>query len=358
MSVDDRLTLEGSAAAPLDVERLERDLAAMWKSASSRAGGTAVSRACSATLIALHPPAAGPGEEDLVTAISRRQPCRVLRVDAAAPGDPPLAASAGAVCHLRPDGQGLICAEEIRISVRPEAEDRLASALRSLALGGLPVILLALGPAARRCLAFATAIADVHRVIVDSDAAPDLAEVPPPGFRDLAWARGSALRRALAVAGEDPGTASLVETLASVQVYYGGEGAAPASALLLAAWIAAAARLGAVEARPAEGGVLALRRPDGGAARLALRSEVAGAAGPITAILEAADGRRIEAGLLAKGAGARLSGPFGSRAVTLRRVDRADEVIDEIRRRDPAPGWRLALPLAREIGRRLEDTAR
>jgi len=114
---DQRVTLEGSASGPLQVARLEHDLAAMWKTASERAGGTAVSRACSSTLVAL---AGDLGSEldPLVQAISRRHPCRVIRVERVAGGDAPLEASAGAVCHLRSGGEGLICGEEIRIGVR------------------------------------------------------------------------------------------------------------------------------------------------------------------------------------------------------------------------------------------------
>jgi hypothetical protein len=329
----ERLTLAGSAGGPLEVERLERDLASMWKAASDRTGGTAVSRACSSTLIALFTPPARPGGEDLVTALSRRHPCRVLRVERGDAAGPPLSASAGAVCHLRGDGQGLICTEEIRIVVAPGAEERLPSAVRSLSLGGLPVVLLALDAAVLGTREFAAIATDAHCVVVESAGARDLAAERPAGTRDLAWSRGADLRRALGVAAEDPTAAQVLQGCVRVEIQYGGVGPPPAAALLLAGWFAAVSEGSArVEFRP---------RPDGSAELHAIAAYDEG-------------GRRVQATLNPGGHVAGIEGPAGSRLVTLRPRDRADEVIEEIHRHLPPPAFAAALARARALGQSLE----
>ena len=89
----DRVSLKGSSGGPLQVARIEHDLASMWKSASTRTGGSAVSRACASTLVALNASDTAGGDE-WVDEISRQHPCRVIRVDSVKRGAAPLTASA------------------------------------------------------------------------------------------------------------------------------------------------------------------------------------------------------------------------------------------------------------------------
>lgn len=354
----ERVTLAGSAGGPLDVERLERDLASMWKAASDRTGGTAVSRACSSTLIALFPPPAPPGTEEIVAALSRRHPCRVLRVERGDAGGPPLTASAGAVCHLRGDGQGLICTEEIRIVVAPGAEERIPSAVRSLSLGGLPVVLLALDPAALATREFAATAADAHCVVVESASARDLVAERPAGARDLAWSHGAALRRALAVAADDRTAAQVLEQSVRIEVQYGGDGAPPAAALLLAGWVAAVSGRTAIGRDEAPPRAATVRRPastgSASAARCEFHPRPGGPSGlrGIAAFDEG--GRRVQATLDAGAHAAAIEGPAGTWRMTLRPRDRADEVIEEIHRHLPPPAFAAALACARALGRSLE----
>jgi len=338
----ERLTLAGSAGGPLEVERLERDLASMWKAASDRTGGTAVSRACSSTLIALFPPPARPGAEEIVAALSRRHPCRVLRVERGDPGGPPLSASAGAVCHLRGDGQGLICTEEIRIVVAPGAEERIPSAVRSLSLGGLPVVLLALEAGVLGTREFEATAADAHCVVVESTCAADLAPERPAGTRDLAWSRGADLRRALGVAASDRAACEVLQRSVRLEILFGAAEAPPAAALLLAGWFAAAS------GRMDEGG------GPGRMPRVEFRPQPGGA-GELQAIAAFDEGgRRVQASLHPGAHAAALEGPGGSRLVTLRPRDRADEVIEEIHQHLPPPAFAAALACARALGRSLE----
>jgi len=351
----ERLTLAGSSGGPLDVERLERDLASMWKSASDRAAGTAVSRACSSTLVALFPPAAPPGEEELVAALSRRHPCRVLRVERSEAANPPLGASAGAVCHLRADGQGLICTEEIRIAVSPGAEDRIPSAVRSLSLGGLPVVLLALDSAVLASPEFEATAADAHCIIVESADAADLARRRPVGSRDLAWSRGAALRRAVAAAADDRAAAQVMQGCERLEIRYGGDSAVPAAALLLAGWIAAAGGRTEIGRDAAGSGSLTLRRAASTqTTRCEFRPDRGGPGGVLGIVALDSDGRQLQVTAAPGAATARIEGPAGSRLVTLRPRDRADEVIDEIHRHLPPPAFAAALACARSLAQALE----
>jgi glucose-6-phosphate dehydrogenase assembly protein OpcA len=339
----ERLTLAGTAGGPLEVERLERDLASMWKAASDRSGGTAVSRACSSTLIALYPPPARPGADEVVAALSRRHPCRVLRVERGDPNGPPLSASAEAVCHLRGDRQGLICTEEIRIVVAPGAEERIPSAVRSLSLGGLPVVLLALEAAVLGTREFEATAADAHCVVVESTCAADLAPERPAGTRDLAWSRGADLRRALGVAAADRAAYEVLQRTVRLEIRFGGAAAPPAAALLLAGWFAATSgRTGSEAEGPG-------RMP-----RVEFRPEPGCTAG-LQGIAAFDDGgRRVQVTLPAGARAAAIEGPGGSRLVTLRPRDRADEVIEEIHRHLPPPAFAAALACARALGRSLE----
>jgi len=320
----------------------------MWKTASERAGGTAVSRACSSTLVAL---AGDLGSEldPLVQAISRRHPCRVIRVERVPGGDAPLEASAGAVCHLRPGGEGLICGEEIRIGVREEASRLLPSAVRSLAVGGLPLVLFAPEPVSRRRGAFRALAADADMAVVESRGPEDLEMESPIPVRDLAWSRGGELRRAVALAA-DACPECTTESVEEIRIEHGGGGAVPASAILVAAWIVS--RLGLTLApSPAKGRTLALQaagRPD--AARLAFRSSP----GPTDAagvVLRTTEGANIEARLSSDGGTAQLAGPGIEREIVLRRRSVAEMVIDEIHGHGPDPSFEAAMPIAREICR-------
>ncbi|MGD8377082.1 MAG: glucose-6-phosphate dehydrogenase assembly protein OpcA [Acidobacteriota bacterium] len=338
-------SLEGSAPAALRIDRIERDLAAMWKSATTRTGGTAVSRACSSTLAVLC--AAGDAEEASrrVRTISRLHPTRALVLELQPGADPPLEASAGAVCHLRGDGRGLICAEVIQVTADPGAEARLPSVVRSLAVGGLPLALLVTAPGLRSGPAFREISRDADVVIVESGSPADLPGSEDTSVRDLAWSASTDRRRALATAARHPAARTVLTAPRTVRV---GRPSGPltAATVLLAGWIAA--RLG-LEPGATDGPDRVLARTETRTCRIdlapggpALRIE--GASGEIEMHLDAGDHL------------ARVEVPGSQVRVALRPQSFADRVIQELHQHEPNPAHRAALPLGRRIARALETS--
>jgi glucose-6-phosphate dehydrogenase assembly protein OpcA len=339
-------SLEGSAPAALRIDRIERDLAAMWKTATTRTGGTAVSRACSSTLAVLC--AAGDAEEAArrVRAISRLHPTRALVLELQSGADPPLEASAGAVCHLRGDGRGLICAEVIQVTADPAAEARLPSVVRSLAVGGLPLALLATAPGLRSGAAFREISGDADVVIVESGRPADLPDPEETSVRDLAWSVSTDRRRALATAARHPAVRTVLAAPRGVRV---GRPSGPltAATVLLAGWIAA--RLG-LQPGAADGPDRVLARSESGTCQIDLSP-----GGPALRI-EGASGE-VEVHLDAGNHLARVKAPGSQVRVPLRPQRFADRVIDEIHQHEPNPAHRAALPLARRIALALETSS-
>lgn len=340
-------SLEGSAPAALQIGRIERDLSAMWKTATTRTGGTAVSRACSSTLALLCAAADAEEAARRVQAISRLHPTRALVLQLNPGADPPLQASAGAVCHLRGDGRGLICAEVIHVSADPGAEARLPSVVRSLAVGGLPLALLAPDPGLRSGAAFRELERDADVVIVESRRPAELPASEETFVRDLAWSASADLRRALATAARHPAAQAALASPHAVRV---GRPSGPltAATVLLAGWIAA--RLGLEPGAP-EGPDRVLARQDGPDCRIDLAPD-----GPALRI-ESASGH-IEVHLDA-GDPLALVDVSGSRVrVALRPQGFAERVVQELHQHEPNPAHRAALPPARRIARALETSNR
>ena len=346
----DRLTLKGSRGGPLQVARIERDLASMWKSASTRTGGAPVSRACASTLVALDAGDTAGGDE-WVGEISRQHPCRVIRVDSVKRGAAALTASAGAVCHLRSGVEGMICVEEIRIQVLQEALDRLPSVIRSLAIGGLPLVLFA--PADRRNPAFPGVAADADVSIVDSWFAADLDLADSAQVRDLAWARGSSLRRALSQGLATAAGREVLDSLRQIRIDHGGRGPLPAAALLFAGWFAA--ELDLTPGRGAGREIrLAPKHRRGTGCSLTFHDSSGETEEPVGVHLQG-DAGELEVRLLPGRVAATIRDIRSERRIALRRRSRAQRVIDEIHRHRPEAGYVEVLPLACGIARALED---
>ena len=148
-------TLASRSQEPIDVMAVERELAAMWRAASpAGAEGSAESaesaesagtqaqaerppvlRACRTNLVVLGEPT--PSYVDEVTL---RHPARLITVGTAAESAAQaLSAHVSALCHWG-SGGGLVCSERIAIAVGAGAESRVASAIRSLAVGDLPIV--------------------------------------------------------------------------------------------------------------------------------------------------------------------------------------------------------------------------
>lgn len=131
--------LGGKDRRGLDVDALKHDLALLWREegkSRERPGG--VTRACRSTLVL----AAGKDEdpEDLVADLVCTHPARVIVVH----DDPDrprgeVEAWVSASCVRRPEVPSLLCSEVIRMEAGPGTGARVASAVRSLCVGGLPV---------------------------------------------------------------------------------------------------------------------------------------------------------------------------------------------------------------------------
>jgi glucose-6-phosphate dehydrogenase assembly protein OpcA len=341
-------TLAGSRGGPLDVARLERDLASMWKTATARTGGTAVSRACASTLAVVSGEPGAADAERWVQAISRRHPCRVIQIELR-PGPGGLEASAGAVCHLRPGSEGLICVEVIRVIAGGGSADLLPSVVRSLAIGGLPLVLLAADAAAREAPACARMAADADLTVVDSRRAADLARGDAHAVRDLAWSRTAAMRRALACGAERHDVAGVLASLREVWVAHGGPAEPSPPAVLFAGWLAAGLGL---EPDGRADGAVALRR-EGAACRLRFEGRPGGDDGPGALRLIGTVG---EVDVLLEPACARVMCAAGRRTVALRPADPAGSVIREVHRHEPDPAYLRSLSPAREMLRALEGS--
>src|SRR5512139_2322843 len=105
--MDPITTIQGRESGLIDVAAIERELAAMWRSASAERERGAVTRACRTNLIVLDGIDPAVLEE-----VTRRHPARLITVTTAGneAGEPaggvPLAATVSALCHLRPGGGG------------------------------------------------------------------------------------------------------------------------------------------------------------------------------------------------------------------------------------------------------------
>lgn len=237
---------------PFDPSAIERELRAMWKSAAPSKG--ALYRAALANVIVPLDAATHAPLDPVLVELTRRHPSRLFRLErggggASAPSED-LLARASAYCHLRQGGGGTICSEQIVLSSSPRTDALVPSAVASLLVGDLPVILLRLDgdrePESWRAL---EEMSDI--VLEDSSTRDDAASMAAVwrrigsrgshGARDIAWARLAPWRELLAEVVDQPAAGKAIPGLRDVAIHYGGA-APPAGAWLLAAWIAS--RLG------------------------------------------------------------------------------------------------------------------
>jgi glucose-6-phosphate dehydrogenase assembly protein OpcA len=235
-------TIQGRESGLIDVAEVERELAAMWRSASAEREHGAVTRACRTNLVVLDGIAPEAIEE-----ITRHHPARLITVSMAEGTAAPLTAGVSALCHLRPGGGGLLCSERVAFAVAPGAEDRLASAVRGLLVGELPVAVLG-SPDALLHHAPAGLLAMADHVLFDSTGSPpavwsELARVidTPARVVDLAWLRLAGFRRAVAEVVAHSQLRKAVQRLESVDIGHAGR---PTAAMLVAAWLGQRLRWG------------------------------------------------------------------------------------------------------------------
>ncbi len=249
------LLLGNEGERPFDAAAIEREFRAMWKSAAPAKG--ALYRAALANVIVPLDATAHAPLDPVLAELTRRHPSRLFRLEReqVAPANgvattAPLLARTTAVCHMRPGGGGLVCSEQIVLVSTPAAQPLVPSAVASLLVGDLPVILLRLdGDREPESWDALEAMSDV--VLEDSATRDDAASMATvwnriaargsSRARDIAWARLAPWRELLAEVFDQPAASGAITALRDVVIHYGGA-APPAGAWLLAGWIAS--RLG------------------------------------------------------------------------------------------------------------------
>lgn len=347
---------EGERA--FDAVALEQELQGMWKSS---AGSNAFYRAALANLIVPLDEATFDRMAGVIGEVARRHPARLFRIGPArqAPREPKrLSARVTALCHLREGGGGFVCSEQLVMEYTEETAALVPSAVRSLLIGDLAVVLLVLTPGPRP--AWMEALAGMADVVV----ADSCVEEEPTGLaslwertgrkgapmHDLAWARLEPWRAALAGLFDLPEAAPALRALHDFTIVHGGA-APPSPAWLLAGWMAS--RLGwKLESRD---GARFRFRASGGHVEVAfvrdetepeprireVRARAAGAH-PLDARLAHAgrdDAARLE-----------VLAPRGwTAAVPFPRRDLAAAIVGEIQRRIPNLAFRDAARAARAM---------
>jgi hypothetical protein len=235
----------------LDVSRLRQDMLALWREEGAAAPeGTAVTRACLSTLVVPDDP--GSDGDDLVTDLLSLRPSRAIRIRTD-PGMSPRAVDAwvSGACFRRADKGSLVCSEVVHLTAGRDAGPRLASAVRSLRVGGVPLFVVAprSSPAA---IAWLDGIDDVvDAVLADSGALDDAgaralwrraADGGEPQWGDLQWESLQDWRRAIASWFDRPAQTPKLAAVQRVAVETTNRPGSLAKALLLTGWLAS--RLG------------------------------------------------------------------------------------------------------------------
>lgn len=267
------------------ISELDHDLRAMWKAAAtSREGGGGIYRAALANLVTPLDPEGHRRFASILVEVTRRHPSRLLLVEIGHEEEPrELTGEVAALCHLRPAG-GYVCSEQIVLSGGAGAGPLVPSAVRSLLVGNLPLVLLDLrGGETAPWIEELGERANLH--LSDSERIPDIGarrelwrrigEESRGRMRDLAWSRLMSWREIVAEAFDAARLTSALRETIEVTIETGGEAPCSPAAPLLAGWIAS--RLG--WAAPKEtSGATRFRNPAGSSVTVRV-SAVAGAPG-------------------------------------------------------------------------------
>jgi glucose-6-phosphate dehydrogenase assembly protein OpcA len=348
---------EGERA--FDAVALEKELQAMWKSS---AGSNAFYRAALANVIVPLDAQTSDRMAGVIGDVARLHPARLFRISPAPRPlrDPArLAARVTALCHLREGGGGFVCSEQLVLEYTAETAPLVPSAVRSLLIGDLAVVLLVLTPGPRP--AWMEALAGMADIVL----ADSCVEEEPSGIaavwertgrkgapmHDLAWARLEPWRAALAGLFDLPDAAPALRFLHDLTIVHGGA-APPSPAWLLAGWMAS--RLGwKLESR--DGARFRFHAPGGGRVEAAFVRDETEAEPRIREVrMRAAGAHPLDARLAHAGrddsARLELLAPRAWTApVPFARRDLAAAIVGEIQRRVPNPAFRDAARAARAL---------
>ena len=263
---------------PFDASTLEEELRSMWKRAgvagsSKAAPGPAepgaIYRAALSNLVVPLDPALASKLSHVLVEVTRMHPSRLFSIEAGAvPKGAGLRARIGALCHRRETGGGLVCCEQVVIESDAGSTSLIPSAIRSLLIGELPVVLLDFQPDlgvpwVEELRPMADTIL-LDSCIKESGREPEVwRSIHREGSRkvhDIAWARLNPWRMVLAELFDDKEHLRALGTVRHVEMEFTGQGDPPPPVWLLAGWLTS--RLGwKPEEKEAEG--LTLRSRSG-----------------------------------------------------------------------------------------------
>lgn len=259
MSADRVEKFTSGQAIGVDVNAIERDLAALWRQAAesaASAGGKAVTRACSWNLI-VHAPSEAEHQraKSLVDAIVASVPSRtiVVRPMPNAVGAE-IEAFVTANCQVAPGGGKLLCSEEITIEARGRGLDHVPSLLRALLVPDIPTAALFCGVPPSDPAVIRMVVGGVDRIVVDTAHASQggLGKLAHVGglvdgvqLADLNWLRLASLRYVLAGVFDPPFGPDPLFRLKKVRIEAVPSGL-PAAHLLVG-WLASRLSWGAPE---------------------------------------------------------------------------------------------------------------
>ncbi len=244
----------------VDVSAIERELQALWKSASTSEGEGAVIRACSCNLVVFaQDRAEADAASKVIGGVGEWYPSRAIIVyresdeeSVGHPAAPHVHAWISAQCTVPLAGRQQICSEQITLAARTNAISDLLNTLVSLLIPDLPVFLYWRSFKATDQELVARMAQLAQLLIVDSHAAKDdptsrqrllelLTTLPEEvGVRDLNWARLTAWRDLITQFFDPPELRPKVREIAEVEIFrdISGKGSIPTRTLLLTGWLA------------------------------------------------------------------------------------------------------------------------
>lgn len=278
-----------STTAGVDVARLERELAAMWRESaagggagSDGGGGAGVTRVCVANLIVYAPHHEGRAAiDEVLEEVTEQTPTRavVLLADAES-SETALDAYVSTRCQSVSRGGKQVCGEQVTIEAAGRALEHLATAAEPLLVPDIPTFLWWKDIPHYEDKLFARIVELSDRVVIDSAAFDHpredllrvvelIAEHPRVALSDLNWGRLTTWRTLLAGFWDVADYREHLDRLDSVEIEFAPPKAAPgqtsAQALLVAGWLGS--RLGwepvsAGETSGGGGGAFRLRSSD------------------------------------------------------------------------------------------------
>jgi glucose-6-phosphate dehydrogenase assembly protein OpcA len=236
-------TPHGGAAVAVDVAKIEKELASLWRTQST---DKALTRACSWNLIVhCNGDAEASRARQTTDALVRSVPTRTILVtnQPYATTGQELEAWVSANCHVGHGGGKLLCTEEVHIASRGKGVEHVPSLLRALLVPDVPTALWWAGDPPDNAAAVRMLLSGVDRLIVDTlGSAGALSKLAHVGglldgvtIADLNWLRTASMRAVLASLFDAPTGHLPLYHLRRVAVQVDERGRA--AARLLVAWL-------------------------------------------------------------------------------------------------------------------------